>query len=86
MSEDKNVKKRSWLARHLFCASCGILRLFPEQCWRCNKLICQVCADPFGPYLHSPGKGLCPECRNEPVEHIIPPEGFKSAVVYPGEL
>ena len=71
-----------WLKRHLFCAACGVLRVYPAQCRQCKSLICDLCADPYGPRLHSPGKGLCPECRNALRSPSIPPEG--GSVIFKG--
>lgn len=61
-----------WFKQQLFCASCGVLRVYPAQCRQCKALICDLCADPYGALLHSPGKGLCPACRNAPGQSVPP--------------
>lgn len=70
-----------WLKRHLFCAACGVLRVYPAQCRQCKALICDLCAAPYGRLGYSPGVGLCPTCRNAPSHHEPPPGG---SVIYKG--
>ncbi len=46
------------------CADCNGFPAF-YHCRRCAWRLCSVCVQWPSPRLHSPGKGLCPRCREE---------------------
>ena len=78
-----------WLRSHLLCVECR--HLLAGHCRQCGRPLCDYHIDIYGPYLHSPGKGLCRVCREENNLYIAlflkeHPPTFRSAIAHNNEL